>query len=244
MTDGAVRRRAGLPLTIVTAVALAILVTLGTWQLQRLEWKRDLIARVAALKQAPAEPIAAVLRRIADGQDVDFVRVQARCRTLGPRTVNLYSLHDGAPGWRPVAACSLSEGPHGAVLVDLGFRGGDAGALPEPVSLQFSGQPLEGVLRRPSPTPWFERLAPRPSGEDDGRWFRRDIPGMAAALGASNPAPLMLSLEQPALAPGVAPTPLPAEIPNRHLEYAVTWYGLALALVAVYIAMLLRDRKA
>jgi surfeit locus 1 family protein len=50
-------------------------------------------------------------------------------------------------------------------------------------------------------------------------------------------------LESPPAA-GLTPAPRPAGISNRHLEYALTWYGLALALAAVYIALLLRDRKA
>ena len=67
---------------------------------------------------------------------------------------------------------------------------------------------------------------------------------LAAALGAPNPAPLMLMLERPAGGPGLISAPLPTGVSNRHLEYALTWYGLALALAAVYIAKFLRDRKA
>jgi surfeit locus 1 family protein len=52
-------------------------------------------------------------------------------------------------------------------------------------------------------------------------------------------------VEQPAPAPpGPTPAPVPADIPNRHLEYALTWFGLAAALVGVYVAMLLRRRRA
>jgi surfeit locus 1 family protein len=54
----------------------------------------------------------------------------------------------------------------------------------------------------------------------------------------------MLVLEFPAGGPGLIASPLPAGLSNRHLEYAITWYGLALALASVYIAKLLRDRKA
>jgi surfeit locus 1 family protein len=68
---------------------------------------------------------------------------------------------------------------------------------------------------------------------------------MAAVLHAEAPAPVFLMLESPAPSgPGPQPAPLPTDIPNRHLEYALTWYGLALALLGVYIAKLLRDRKA
>jgi surfeit locus 1 family protein len=107
-----------------------------------------------------------------------------------------------------------------------------------------AGAPLTGVLRRPTQPTWFEQLAPRDPSPDRSRWFRRDIAGMGAALRVPNPAPVMLMLESPPGGPGLVRAPLPTDIPNRHLEYALTWYGLALALVAVYIAKLLRDRKA
>jgi surfeit locus 1 family protein len=67
---------------------------------------------------------------------------------------------------------------------------------------------------------------------------------MAAALKAPAPAPVFLMLESPAPQGPPLPSPLPTDIPNRHLEYALTWFGLALALLAVYIAKLVRDRKA
>jgi surfeit locus 1 family protein len=74
------------------------------------------------------------------------------------------------------------------------------------------------------------------------RWFSRDVPAMAAALKASGPAPVFLMAETSSNPEwkALVPAPLPAEIPNRHLEYAVTWFGLAAALAAVYAAMLWR----
>ncbi|HEY9218358.1 MAG TPA: SURF1 family cytochrome oxidase biogenesis protein, partial [Phenylobacterium sp.] len=77
------------------------------------------------------------------------------------------------------------------------------------------------------------------------RWFRRDIPEMAAALGAPHPAPVFLMAETSSNPEWAAlkPRPLPTEIPNRHLEYALTWFGLAAALIGVYAAMLWRRWK-
>jgi surfeit locus 1 family protein len=68
---------------------------------------------------------------------------------------------------------------------------------------------------------------------------------MAAALQAPAPAPLFLMAET-STNPGwkaLEPAPLPARISNRHLEYAVTWYGLAAALLGVYAALLLKRRN-
>jgi surfeit locus 1 family protein len=237
-------RRFSIPLATTTAAALAILVGLGTWQLNRLAWKQDLLARIAALADSPAQPLNVVLHRIDDGRDVEFTRVQVDCAGYVIRPVHLYALHEGAPGWRPITACRLTSGPRASILVDLGFMPGEAAAPPlqMPVTLP-PNRPIIGILRKPTPPSWWEGLAPRPPAAGGRQWFRRDIAGMAAALGASNPAPVMLMLESPAAA-GLTPAALPTGISNRHLEYALTWYGLALALAAVYIALVLRDRKA
>ena len=68
---------------------------------------------------------------------------------------------------------------------------------------------------------------------------------MARSLGAPQPAPIFLFAESatnPEFA-GLAPAPVPSDIPNRHLEYALTWFGLAAGLAGVYAAMLLKRRK-
>src|SRR5439155_17110525 len=106
-----------------------------------------------------------------------------------------------------------------------------------------AGAPLAvtGVLRSPDRASF---ITP-PNQPQSNRWFSRDIPAMARALAAPQPAPVMLFAEtstNPELA-ALAPAPLPAEIPNRHLEYALTWFGLAAALVGVYAAMLFKRRK-
>jgi surfeit locus 1 family protein len=67
---------------------------------------------------------------------------------------------------------------------------------------------------------------------------------MAAALKAPRPAPFVLMAETASNPDwqSLIPAPIPADIPNRHLEYALTWYGLAAALLGVYAAMLFRRR--
>ncbi|MFN9712040.1 MAG: SURF1 family cytochrome oxidase biogenesis protein, partial [Alphaproteobacteria bacterium] len=72
-------RRFPLGLTLSVAVAFAILVGLGTWQFQRLQWKELLLARIDALQAAPAQPVLPVLARIAAGDNADFTRVILDC---------------------------------------------------------------------------------------------------------------------------------------------------------------------
>jgi surfeit locus 1 family protein len=234
--------RRGIPvgLTITVVVALAILLALGTWQVQRLHWKRDLLARIDALKAAPAQPIAPVLARVARGEDVDFTRVRIACPGAATAPyLELYALRDGQAGSRLVSACRLGAAAYGSVLLDRGYVADTISARP-PVDAA-SAAPLEivGVLRRPDPP---NRFSPANTPQ---RWYTRDVPAMAAALKAPRPAPLVL-LAETATNPewrALIPAPLPTEIPNRHLEYALTWYGLAAALLGVYAALLWKRRK-
>lgn len=235
-------RRGGFPvgLTVATVIALAILVTLGTWQLQRLHWKQDLLARIAALQAAPAQPLGPVLDRVAKGGDADFTRVKVTCAGLATAPfLELYSLRDGQAGSRLISACRIDDAHYRTVLVDRGFVIDTVSARPPVDAAANAPVELVGVLRVPEPG---NRFSPP---NTPGRWFVRDAKAMAATLKAPDPAPLFLMAET-ATNPewkALVPAPIPADIPNRHLEYALTWYGLAAALLGVYAAMLFRRRK-
>ncbi len=228
------------PLIAVT-VCVAILLALGVWQVQRLAWKTALLAQIAALQTAPPEPLDVVLNRLGrSGQpaqgEVDFVRVQASCPTLQQTpTLHLYALLDGVLGDRLITACPLQDGRFRSLLVDRGFV--DRDHLGEVRPGPGLDGPIVGVLRRPEPATWLS-LPNTPARND---WHTRDVSAMAAALNASAPAPVVLMLERPAApAPGPRPAAIPTDIPNNHLGYALTWFGLAVGLVGVYVAKLRR----
>lgn len=237
MTDKpAAQGRLPIGLTVVTAIALAILVALGMWQLQRLAWKRDLLAHVAALQSAPARPIDQVLTTDAG---LDFARVTAVCPGLATAPyVKLYGLVEGQIGVRLISACVLPTGPYGSVLVDRGFIAETVTERPA----QSAGTVqtvVTGVLRQPDKANF---VTPVPQND---QWYSRDVPAMAKALKADRPAPVMLFAEtstNPEIK-GLLPIAVPAEIPNRHMEYALTWFGLAAALFGVYVAVLVRGRR-
>jgi surfeit locus 1 family protein len=224
-------------LTFVVALALSLLIGLGVWQLQRLKWKEGILAQVAALRTAPAQPLEAVLARARRGADVDFTRVTAECAGLAhARFLELYGLKDGAPGWRLVSACPTPDGPYGGVLVDRGFIADGVTDRPPVDRADETPTPVRGVLHLPSQKSLFSPANTPP------HWFTRDIPAMAAALGLADPAPDFLMAEtstNPQLK-ALDPAPLPTDIPNRHFEYALTWFGLAAGLLGVYGAMLLK----
>jgi len=219
-------------------LALVILVGLGVWQLQRLKWKEGILARIAALQSAPARPLEGLL---AAGGDLDFVRATVACPDLERRPMlRMYAVRDGQPGYRLIAACPITAKGFSSILVDRGFTPFEqSAAAMQPGRATLPG-PVIGVLRKGDKATF---VTP-PNQPTQNLWYSRDMPAMAQALNATAVAPVFLMLEQPAPPPGgPVPAPVPVDIPNRHMEYAATWFGLAGALVGVYVAMLLRKRQ-
>lgn len=232
-SEPAAGRRFPWGLTAVVAVSLVILLGLGTWQVRRLQWKLDLIAAAEAAQARPPAPLAEVLAE----PDPEFRRAVVDCPALGSAPfVELQTLHEGRPGVRLISACPVGDGR--TLLVDRGFVDDAVSARP-PESADTGPVRVTGVLRRAGPTNAFAAAA-----ADGRRFLGRDVAAMAAALGATDPAPLFLMAEtssNPEWAALVPAVPPPA-FSNNHLGYAITWYGLAAALVGVWLAFLRRRR--
>ena len=97
-------------LTIATLIAMAILIGLGVWQLQRLKWKEGLLAHVAALQSAKARDIGPVLDDLKDPADADFTRVSVVCPGLASAPfVELYGIREGQAGVRLISACPVTS---------------------------------------------------------------------------------------------------------------------------------------
>jgi surfeit locus 1 family protein len=230
MSDASVEkdRRFPIGLTIAALIAFALLCGLGVWQLKRLAWKEDLLARIEVLKTAPAQPLAAVMARAEKGEDVAWTRVSVTCAADRPQTQTLplvYGVRDGDIVWRATAICQTSAAGYGAILLDLGVIKALTGqASPAPIAVAAPAQTI-GVL-----------MAPKTLGGDRA--------ATVARFAADKPAPFILMVESATPEPeGVTPAPLPAEISNRHLEYAITWFGLAVTLLFIYAAMLWRKMR-
>jgi surfeit locus 1 family protein len=226
-------------LTVVTIIAVALLIGLGVWQLKRLAWKESLLAHIAALRTAQAAAAGPVLDALAHGRDVDFTRVRLTCPGLATAPfLELYGLNDGQIVSRLVSACPVDSAAYRTVLVDRGFIPDTVKARPPVDPAAQTPVELVGVLRRPDARTF---VTPANSPQTN-RWYSRDATAMAEALGAGAPAPVFLFAETASNPDfkALTPAPVPTDIPNRHLEYAWTWFGLAAALAGVYAAMLFR----
>jgi len=226
-------------LTLTTIFALAILVGLGSWQLKRLAWKEDLLARVAALQAAPPQALNTAL---AKGQKADFIRVEVNCPGLARAPfLELFSVRETGAGVRLISACRISSPTADSILIDRGFVSDTVTHRPRVDSADRTPFHLIGVLRIPDRATF---VTP-PNEVAANHWYSRNVSAMASALGVRRPAPLFLMAETSTNPDWkvLTPAPLPSEISNRHLEYALTWFGLAAALAGVYVAVLWKKAR-
>lgn len=216
-------------------LALAVLLGLGFWQVERLKWKNELIANVTA-RMAEA-PIA--LERVfgPSGEEIDFAAQEYRRVTVAG-TFNhnkelLVFAQDGsgAPGYRVLA---VLERPSAApVLVDRGFVPvGRKAAATRAGGLVAGPVQVTGVVRRP------KRRGPfTPANDMAGNtWFAlQPFSQVRTFLGAEALLPLVVEAEPDVGRPGIPKGgPIDVTFKNDHLGYAITWFGLALTLVGVY----------
>ncbi|PHY17967.1 SURF1 family protein [Caulobacter sp. BP25] len=219
------KKKASFPigLTLATAIAFLILCGLGAWQLQRLHWKENVLARIEALKTAPALPLVQVLTEKARPEDLAWTRVSVDCGDVAGEALPLvYGVHDGDVVWRAQAPCAVLAGPYNMILIDRGLVPALTSQVAPPPRAFDPPRRVVGVL-----------IPIAQLGGDRAKILDR--------FTGRKPAPLVLMAEVETPAPaGITPAPLPAEISNRHLEYALTWFGLAVTLLFIYAAMLWR----
>ncbi len=239
MTEGRVRQGLLVP-CLVALVALLVLVGLGTWQLQRKAWKEGLIAAMnARLAAAPVELPPASQWSSLNAGNAEFRRVKFHAQFAEGRGVYVYvagsALRDDIkdPGYFAFAPARLDDGT--TVVVNRGYM-----PMDQQIGWPASSVEVVGYLRWPESRPWF--LSETNSASET--WFVRDQRAMAAAKGWGEVAPFYVDQESP-IPPGGLPRPaaLKVNLRNDHLQYAVTWFGLAAVLVGCFVAWLLTRRR-
>ena len=222
-------------LTLITAPALALLIGLGVWQVQRLAWKEGLIAQ----SEAAAEAAPATLADVLTAPDPEFRRALVVCPGLATAPfVELQSIHDGEPGSRLISLCR-APGFAMPLLIDRGFVPDGVSARPRVAESTLPLSLLVELRRTPGAG---NAMTPPPA---DNRFYARDSAAMGKALGASAVSEFTLfalASPNPEIGALTASAP-PAAFSNNHLGYAMTWFGLAIALVGFYVAMLWRRMR-
>lgn len=205
-----------------------VLVSLGTWQVQRMAWKADVIAEINA--RIASDPVA-----LPDPIDVerDKYLPVAVSGTITEEEIHLLaSTRDAGAVYRLVSAFETEGGRR--IMIDRGWiKTADKDAARPAHAVDVVGN-----LHWPD-----ERDSFTPANDVDGNiWFARDVDQMADVLKTE---PVLLIVREDSDKGAIA-TPLPvdtAALPNNHLEYVLTWYGLAIVWVAMTLYYLRRMRK-
>ena len=219
-------------LTVVTLPALLVLVGLGTWQLGRLQWKNNLIDNFEARVAAPPVAVPAGEAAI---DPLEFRQLDLTGRFLHDKEIFLTGrTYEGNAGFHVVTPFELADGR--VILIN---RGWVSEGYKDPAKRVFSRvdgpTTIAGILRKPGQKGYFV-----PENEPaKGFWFTL-VPteinahlGLGAAAINSFYADAIRNSEVLTL-PIAAKTEL--NLRNAHLSYALTWYGIALALIGVYVA--------
>lgn len=207
---------------------VAVLLALGAWQMQRLAWKESILAEIEQTLAGPAYP----LPDPAMHGKLNYQVAELNGEFVGPTLRVLVSQKLSGAGYRMISVFETDDGRR--IPVDRGYVSVRA-ALPD---LPQGAGTVRGVLRHPDEVDGF---TPDPDIEQ-ALWFARDVGSMSTYLGAENT--LLILRDTTISDPGMTPLPVTtADIPNNHLQYAVTWFALALVWLAMTAYFLYRTRS-
>lgn len=215
-------------------VGFVVLVGLGTWQVERLAWKEALIASIDQRIHSAPRGLAAIERQFRETGDVEYEPVTVSGTFDHGKERHFFATYEGQSGFFVYTPLMLADGH--AVLVNRGFVPYDRKDPATRKDGEVEGVvTIVGLARNP--------LAEKPSllvpaNEPDKNifyWKDRDVMASSAGLDAGRLVPFFIDA-------GPAPNPggLPVggvtilDLPNNHLQYALTWYGLAAALAAIF----------
>ena len=219
---------------IATIVAVTALCGLGTWQIERKAWKEALIDTLTRRLSAPPAslPPRPTWPTLDPAQD-EFRRISFSAEFLTDREAFVYTAGSAlrndisGPGYWVFTPSRLAGGS--VIVINRGF-------IPQDRKAESSASSglvdVVGVLRWPEKRNVF-------TPKDDpahNLWFARDPESMAAEKGWGPVAPFYIELESPVPASGLPrPGMLTVNLPNNHLSYAITWFGLAAALAVIFL---------
>lgn len=239
-------RRTWRSLVIPATIAFVVLIGLGTWQLQRKTWKEGLIAALTAQLAAPPIPLpTASTWPNLDVGGLQYHRVTFTAQFDNAKEALVWAAPSAfrrdvsGPGYWIFAPAHLADGT--VVLVNRGFvpegrqdpKSRQQGQVAGPIA-------IVGALRWPDARHWFT-----PNDEPaQNLWFTADPASIAAAKALGPVAPFYVEQESP-VPPGGLPHPgkLEVSLPDNHLQYALTWYGLAVVLVIMFISWAYGNRR-
>lgn len=215
--------------TIAALILTVVLIGLGVWQLQRLQWKLALIAEVNGHMTAPPISLREALGM--DAGTVQYRRVALQGRYDNAREAYVFTTDTAGDPVYHVLAPFVTDDGH-TLLVDRGYVPKEKLSPAAHSSIERETS-LVGVWRVPDAPGAFTP----PPDLAHRIWYARDLKGIAAADHVRLTAPVLIEADA---APNSGGWPKGGQtvvsFRNEHLSYAITWFGLAAGLAGVYLA--------
>lgn len=236
-------------LSVGALAALCVLLVLGSWQVQRLQWKEALIATVNAKVKAAPVPLASVVEsamaRKGTESDPQYNTVTVSGTFDHGQEFFYYATLNGRPGWHLYTLFNVSDTPGQKLFVNRGY-------IPDELRPQEKRQEAlpDGEVTITGMFRWPENEKPNrftPDNEmDERKLFWRNLDGMVKTAGLTPESAYPFFVYAENKKDGTYPRGgvTIVKFTNNHLGYAVTWFGLALTLIGVYAGMLFGRVKA
>lgn len=227
---------------ILVLLTLVILLSLGTWQVQRLHWKEGLLAAIAERRVAPPVDLAAIEAMEKAGEDIEYRTVRLHGTYVNNRERHFFATYAGMTGYYIYTPLALDDGRF--IFVNRGFVPFEAKEPEMRKQGQLTGeQTVTGLARAKLPGKPSWVVPDNDIAKNIFYW--KDLDAMIASDGLDPATTLQFFVDADATPhEGGMPTGgvTQFDLPNNHLQYAVTWYGLAAALVVVSGVFVVRRR--
>ncbi len=227
------RRRLPVATGILVLIALAILISLGTWQVERLHWKEGLLADIAERQVAAPVPLADIEAMAAASGDIEYRKVTATGRYVNNKERHFFATWRGQTGYYIYTPLELADGR--ALFVNRGFVPFENKEPEMRMQGQLTDQQtVTGLARQKLPGKPSWVVPDNDVAKNIFYWKDLDVMAESVGLDKARVIPFFVDADS---TPNPAGLPIggvtQVDLPNDHLQYAFTWYGLAAVLVVV-----------
>ena len=227
------RRRLPVATGILVLIALAILISLGTWQVERLHWKEGLLADIAERQVAAPVPLADIEAMAAASGDIEYRKVTATGRYINNKERHFFATWRGQTGYYIYTPLELADGR--ILFVNRGFVPFDNKEPEMRMQGQLTDQQtVTGLARQKLPGKPSWVVPDNDVAKNIFYWKDLDVMAESVGLDKARVIPFFVDADS---TPNPAGLPIggvtQVDLPNDHLQYAFTWYGLAAVLVVV-----------
>ena len=228
---------------ITVLIALAILISLGTWQVERLHWKEGLLADIAERRAAAPVPLADIEAMAAQGGDIEYRTVTATGRYINNKERHFFATWRGQTGYYIYTPLQLADGRY--LFVNRGFVPYENKEPEMRMQGQLTDQQtVTGLARAKLPGKPSSLVPDNDVAKNIFYWKDLDVMASSVDLDKASVVPFFIDADS---TPNPAGFPIggvtQVDLPNDHLQYAFTWYGLAAVLLVVVAVSWFRPRK-